>query len=32
MTDQELELQLANEEAYIKAWRESLTEKQLKTI
>jgi len=32
MTDQELELLLAEEEAYTQAWRESLTEKQIKTI
>jgi hypothetical protein len=32
MTDQELELLLAEEEVYIQAWRESLTQEQLNTI
>ena len=32
MTDQELELLLAEEEAYVQAWRESLTQEQLDTI
>jgi hypothetical protein len=32
MTDQELELLLAEEEAYTQAWRESLTQEQLNTI
>jgi hypothetical protein len=32
MTDQELELLLAEEEAYVQVWRESLTQKQINTI
>jgi hypothetical protein len=32
MTDQELELLLAEEEVYIQAHRDSLTQEQLKTI
>ena len=32
MTDQELELLLAEEEVYIQTHRESLTQKQLNTI
>jgi hypothetical protein len=32
MTDEELELLCAEDEAYTQAWRATLTEKQIKTI